>query len=376
MPSNCEYKPLHWIVAWVALAAVTIVTPIQAVEPLSRIKVSDDGRGFVLVDTGQPFVPWGFNYDHDEHGRLIEDYWDDEWAKIEADFSEMRSLGANVIRIHLQTGEFLDSPRQANADSLQRLSQLVRLAEQNGLYLDLTGLGCYHRDEVPAWYDQLGEVDRWKTQATFWSAVASVCSKSPAIFCYDLMNEPVVPGTASPRKDWLGPAFAGKHFVQFVTLDTAGRERVDVARAWTHQLVAAIREHDPAHLVTVGLVPWSLDRPGLTSGFIPREIAPELDFVSVHLYPERGKVDQALETLAGFDVGKPLVIEEIFPLKAGIDDLSRFIELSKKHATGWLGFYWGKTPEECRASGELGDLLTLAWLEFFSAHERGRPAKE
>ena len=31
-----------------------------------RIRVSDDLHGFVLAQSGHPFVPWGFNYDHDE----------------------------------------------------------------------------------------------------------------------------------------------------------------------------------------------------------------------------------------------------------------------------------------------------------------------
>jgi len=34
----------------------------------------------------------------------------------------------------------------------------------------------------------------------------------------------------------------------------------------------------------VGLVDWSLDRPGLTSGFVPEKIAADLDFLCVHLY--------------------------------------------------------------------------------------------
>ena len=43
---------------------------------MERIEVSKDKKGFVLVPSGKAFVPWGFNYDHDEQGRLIEDYWD------------------------------------------------------------------------------------------------------------------------------------------------------------------------------------------------------------------------------------------------------------------------------------------------------------
>jgi hypothetical protein len=50
-------------------------------------------------------------------------------------------------------------------------------------------------------------------QARFWQAVAGRCAESPAVFCYDLMNEPVVPGGQRTGGDWLGPAFGDKHFV-------------------------------------------------------------------------------------------------------------------------------------------------------------------
>ncbi|MBX3413738.1 MAG: cellulase family glycosylhydrolase [Pirellulales bacterium] len=364
------FKPLAaWVIIVVAVVVDTTAGATQGEEgPLGRIEVSDDGRRFVVAESGQPFVPWGFNYDHDEQGRLIEDYWVEEWPKIEADFAEMRALGANVVRVHLQLARFLDGPDRPSDAALRQLARLVRLAEQQRMYLDITGLGCYHRADVPAWYDDLSEAERWQAQAVFWRAVARTCAASPAIFCYDLMNEPVVPGQGGRRQDWLGPAFAGKHFVQFITRETRDRPRVEVARAWTRHLVSAIREVDGEHLITVGLVPWSLDRPGLTSGFTPREIAPEIDFVSVHLYPERGKVDEAIETLRGFGVGKPLLVEETFPLHAGLDDFGRFIDQSRPHAAGWLGFYWGRTPAECRDSRELADKLMLAWLEFFTAH--------
>src|SRR5438874_4293255 len=157
---------------------------------------------------------------------------------------------------------------------------------------------------LPAWYDKLSEKERWAVQARFWQAVAGRCAASPAVFCYDLMNEPVVPGGRPKEGDWLGPAFAGKHFVQFVTLDQKERPRHDIARRWVRHLAAAVREKDKRHLITVGLVDWSLDRPGLTSGFVPSKVADDLEFVSVHLYPQKGKVKEALNTLAGFAVGK------------------------------------------------------------------------
>ena len=271
----------------------------------------------------------------------------------------------NVVRIHLQFGKFMKAADSPNRHSLSQLARLLKLAEQTGLYLDLTGLGCYHKKDVPAWYDMLSEQKRWRAQAVFWEAVARTCSQSPAVFCYDLMNEPVV-GGARRRDGWLGKAFGDKHFVQFITRETKGRARHEIARQWITQLVAAIRKHDKRHLVTVGLVPWSLDRPGLSSGFVPTKIAAELDFIAVHLYPQAGKVNEAVETLKGFAAaGKPVVIEETFPLKCDARQLGEFIDKSRDYATGWIGFYWGKMPAEYRPAKTIPDALALSWLELF-----------
>jgi hypothetical protein len=349
---------------FLALAGNSIAADLQLV------RVADDNRSFVLEQSGQKFVPWGFNYDHDGSGRLIEDYWVNEWATVSEDFHEMKELGANVVRIHLQFGKFMEAADKPNKQSLDQLERLLKLAEATGLYLDLTGLGCYHKKDVPPWYDKLDEQERWNAQTQFWEAVAERCSSSPAIFCYDLMNEPSVPSTEK-RDDWLAPPFFGKHFVQFISLETNDRPRHEIARQWTSQLVAAIRKHDRRHLVTVGLVPWSLDRPGLTSGFIPEKIAADLDFIAMHIYPETGKIDEAVETLKGFGaVGKPVVIEEIIHLRCSSSELSSFIDDSKTHATGWIGFYWGQTPDQYRKGGTMRDATVLKWLELFQ--EKGK----
>jgi hypothetical protein len=344
------------------MTASTWVTLAYADE-LPWIVISKDGKGFLQEASNKAFVPWGFNYDHDTEGRLIEDYWNDEWDKVQADFRKMRTLGANVVRIHLQFGKFMNAPDSPNQKALDRLAQLLRLAESTGLYLDLTGLGCYHKADVPEWYDKLDEHDRWNAQACFWRSVAATCATSPAVFCYDLMNEPVVPGGKS--NDWLGPAFAGKHFVQFITLDLGNRSRVHAAQMWIRHLKAAIREKDQRHLITVGLVDWSLDRPGLTSGFIPQTIGQDLDFICIHLYPEKGKLDDAISTLKGFNIGKPVVIEETFPLKCSLPDFEQFIKRSEDHAAGCIGFFWGKTPDELRDSNTITDAIVREWLVYF-----------
>lgn len=361
MLRSFRYAPLM-------LVLVNITASRVAVGDMPQVRVADDNRGFVLSDSGDPFVPWGFNYDHDENGRLLEDYWAEEWPKVEEDFREMKQLGANVARIHLQIAKYMTDSETTNEANLDRLSLLVALAEKTGIYLDITGLACYRKKDVPRWYDELNEAQRWAVQCRFWEAVAGRCVKSPAIFCYDLMNEPVVPGGKRNPGDWLGPPFLGSdsgYFVQCISLDQQDRSRPAIARQWCHQMVTAIRKHDQRHLVTVGLVPWSLDRPGLTSGFVPEEIAPELDFIAVHLYPARDRIMEELETLSGFAVGKPVVIEEMFPLNCPLPEFERFLDESTKTASGWIGFYWGKTPEECRQANTIHDAIVLNWLELF-----------
>lgn len=346
-----------------AVCAVCDAT--AAADALPAIRVSDNQRGFIEAETKRAFVPFGFNYDHDGQGRLIEDYWEKEWATVEEDFKEMKALGANVVRVHLQFGRFMQTADKPDEKALAQLGKLVKLAEATGLYLDVTGLGCYHKQDVPPWYDAMEEKDRWQAQANFWEAVAAACAKSSAIFCYDLMNEPVSPGGDKKGTDWLGPAFGGKHFVQRISLDRAGRDRATIAKAWIKQLVTAIRKHDKTHLITVGLVPWSLDKPGLTSGFVPSKIAEDLDFIAVHLYPETGKLDEAKETLKGFNVGKPVVVEETFTLKCSAADLGKFMDESRDLSAGWIGFYWGRTIEEYEKEKTFTAAITKSWLELF-----------
>src|SRR5437762_1468611 len=126
--------------------------PLYAVNAadLEWIRASDDGKSFVTQPGNRKFVPWGVNYDHDEtnKGRLIEDYWLTEWDKIEADFWEIKQLGGNVVRVHLQFAKFMDTANRPNATNLTQLAKLLKLAETTGLYLDLTGLACYHKHDV------------------------------------------------------------------------------------------------------------------------------------------------------------------------------------------------------------------------------------
>lgn len=351
---------------WILL--VTIICIVPKVEAgLELICVSNDGKDFVRSESGERFFAWGFNYDHDDSGRLIEDYWCEEWSTVEEDFKEIKALGANVVRIHPQLAKFMQSAKEPDEAALKQLVRLVGLAEKTGLYLDITGLGCYHKKDVPKWYDAMDEAGRWEVQALFWEAIAKKCAGSPAVFCYDLMNEPILP-SAKKETEWLTGEFGGKYFVQRISLDLAGRTRKQVAKMWVDKLSSAIREHDKRHMITVGVIPWAHTFPKAKPLFYSKEVGGDLDFVSVHFYPRKGGVEKALTALAVYDIGKPLVIEEVFPLWCGEEEFAVFVDKSLDIVDGYIGFYWGKTIEEYSGpNASIADSIMRKWLEYFLA---------
>lgn len=303
-------------------------------------------------------------------GRLMEDFWETDWETFAADLRELKALGANVVRVHLQFGKFMAAPNQPNRSALKQLERMLRLAEEIGIHVDVTGLACYRPADTPAWYDALDEPARWEAQARFWETVAEVGAASAAVFCYDLINEPISPSSKREPGKWSsGNLFGSYDFLQYIALDPAGRKREDIAVQWIRHLTAAIRRHDRKGLITVGLLPWSRQWKHL-SGFLPEKVAPELDFISVHLYPETKKPGEALESLCQFAAGKPVVIEETFPLSCSPAELEEFLRASREIACGWIGHYDGQALADL--DGWLGaGKLTIAqgiyreWLRLF-----------
>jgi hypothetical protein len=271
----------------------------------------------------------------------------------------MKAAGTTVARIHPEMPRILDAPGQANPRSLDQLKKLLEIAEQSGIHLKITGLACYQIDDRLPWYDSMDEQDRWKTQAFFWETIAQTCSESPAVFAYDLVNEPAAVGK---RDDgWYMGRMGDVEFCQRLTLDLGGRSGEDVFRDWTKRMVASIRKHDDTHLITMGMLPF----PGAYTS-----AAEQLDFVSPHLYPESGKVDDAIELLEKFDWGKPIVIGETFPLKCGADDLRNFLLRSREFAHGWIGHWPDESPAELaelKKSGKatIHNAIWLSWVELF-----------
>lgn len=322
---------------------------------MERVKVAPDGVGFVLHPSGGRYIPWGHNYASvDILERLASDP-----ARVEREFAAMKAAGTTVARIHPEMPRILTGPGKADPQALDQLKKLLKIAENAGIHLKITGLACYKIKDRMAWYDALEEQDRWKTQEFFWETIARTCAGSPAVFAYDLINEPGAIG--KPAEGWYLGRMGDVEFCQRLSLNPGVRNGDDVFREWTKRMIAAIRAHDPAHLITMGMLPF------------PRAYktaAEQLDFVSPHLYPKTGKVDDEITLLKQFSRGKPVVIGETFPLSCGVDDERDFLLKSRGIAHGWIGHWPDDSPAklaELKKAGKatIQDAVWLSWVELF-----------
>lgn len=322
---------------------------------LQTVRVASDQKGFVLHPSGERYLPWGHNYASVD---ILERFEKDP-DRVKREFAEMKAAGTNVARIHPEMLRILSGPRDVHEKGIKSLKQLLGIAEQTGIYLKITGLANYRIQDREAWYDELPEKDRWQAQAFYWETLARACSSSPAVFAYDLVNEPGAIGT--PEEGWYLGRMGDVEFCQRLSLAPGGRKGDEIFRDWTKLMVAAIRKHDQTHLITMGMLPF----PGAYRG-----CAEHLDFVSPHLYPKTGKVDEEIELLKKFDWGKPIVIGETFPLSCGVDDERDFLLKSREFAHGWIGHWPDESPVELKELKKTGKAtihhaIWLSWVELF-----------
>jgi len=337
------------------LLTLTLLTGATSLWAMETVKVGPDKTGFALHPSGDRYIPWGHNYASvDILERLAS-----EPARVEREFAEMKAVGTTVARIHPEMPRILTGPGKASPQALEQLEKLLKIAERTGIHLKITGLACYKIKERIAWYDSMQEQDRWKTQAFFWETIARTCAKSPAVFAYDLVNEPAAIG--KPADGWYTGRMGDVEFCQWLTLNPGTRTGDDIFHDWTKRMVAAIHAYDQTHMITMGMLPF----PGAY-----KAAAEQLDFVSPHLYPKTGKVDDEIHLLKQFNLGKPMVIGETFPFSCGVDDERSFLLNSRAIANGWIGHWPDKSPimlSELKKSGKATahDAVWLSWVELF-----------
>jgi hypothetical protein len=124
----------------------------------------------------------------------------------------------------------------------------------------------------------------------------------PALLAYDLHNEPFAPWQPGPIFNSLWRAWKKQHAPDapedppvptpplfFNWNWDLQRYRESLAAAYVERMSAAIRHADGTHLVTIGLhqksAPFDWYPPDGYSAFNARQLAPFLDYLSIHFYP-------------------------------------------------------------------------------------------
>jgi hypothetical protein len=394
-------------------------------EQLSSIIVNRDKNIFIYKDTEKEFIPFGVNYDHDYDFKLIEDYWSDK-HKISEDFAYIKKLGFNVVRIHLQQFVYLMDKTKMSNTALKNLDWILHEAEKNNLYLDITGLGRY-KGIIPKWYRNLNDAGRIEADAFFWKIISERYKGRGVIFCFDLQNEPTI--NYDDKVGYVGPPFDdGYHYInrhfqdiskawksyllkkyntegkfkeswlkeKFQTYEFFEKTKMKVpdifsskeqnsdfinfkdmlALKWLSKLSNVVKDTDSSRLVTLGLCGINLPYSKYYSSFSPESIKPYVDFICIHFVPNTitqepycDNAEEFIKQIKTAYVGKPLIVEEFFPL-VPLDKLySNFVKPVKQYVNGWISYYWGKPINELKKSDKISDQITADWLKYFSENK-------
>ena len=78
-------------------------------------------------------------------------------------------------------------------------------------------------------------------------------------------------------------------------------------------------------------------------------------------------MEKAVSAIQAYDIGKPLVVEETFPLHCSPDELVQFMNETADVVDGWFSFYWGTTAQEYESQGEANLINQLKgdWMKRF-----------
>jgi endo-1,4-beta-mannosidase len=406
---NCVGRAARGLVA-AALVGGGCVHVSSNSQRLAKIHVASDGHSFV-TGRGKPFVPIGVNYYRPGTG------WAPQvWKKFDAeatrqDFARMRASGVTCVRVFLSYGSFYSRKGELNPEGIEKFDQFLEIAEQTGIYVHPTGPD--HWEGPPSWgVGRVEDPETVEALEVFWKLFATRYRGRNVIFAYDLKNEPEVSWDTSPLraqwKQWVRQKYTtpenaanawSTNVVDFeglpIPAEKGGRHnpmlldfqelRESLADEWTRRQAAAIKAADPAALVTVGLIQWSVPSllpagPRHYSGFRPERQAAFLDFLEVHFYPLANGVFQyasepeEVSNLAYLESvvravarpGKPVVLAEFGwygggkpafgggKFRTATEDqhaeyCRQVVEISAGFVVGWLnwGFYDHPGATDC-----------------------------
>lgn len=431
---------MGWVLAGMGLLVASVSaaeSPVHQAGPrMGLIAVSPDGKGFIDPASNQRFIPFGTNY-FDPHTGWAPKLWRQfDPNRVTEHFQIMSDLGVNCARVFLTAATFQPEVDTVDEESLKKLDAMIAIARRAGIRLILTGPD--HWEGLPSYWrpDRFAGEQALKALETFWQTLGRRYRGEPAIFAWDLLNEPHLPWFVEAWRpkwnQWLETKYGNREGLRAAWTHTLGEQeswghiavpeneasqgnprlldwqlfREHLADRWVRRQVEAIRKADPTHMVTVGNIQWGYPlvrrgNPNLYSAFNPRRQARWLDYVTIHFYPLLGRPFESQENwdrnlaylqsvLAYCHVGKPVVLGEFGWYGGGAprgqpplteDDQARWIvaeiEASRPVAGGWLSWPFADSPDSTDMSKYGGlvrsDMTRKPWGDTFRAYASRLP---
>ena len=347
------------------------------------IKVAGDHWHFETNISGTAFTPFGTNYyDPESYGTNV--VWDNpaftapnvisnfDSVRTRVHFTQLQALGANVVRIFLSTVKFEPTLYSLDETSFQKVDKIIELAKEYDLRIIFDLVEVWEGAPEDGWlsWDYYSDPVSVKGLEFLVRAFGSRYRDEPAIFAWDLTNEPSTKWSDGPMDElwtewthlkyedeanlgiaWSDFPYSGESWnnigVPSESMNVLNDQRLfdfqlfreDVAYNWTKRLVDAIRQVDENHMITVGLIQWSvpfkqnIESPGGYAGFNPQKIAPLLDYVSVHGYDWwDGHAAVYVQGLLRYCyAGKPVLLEEYQYHRSTV-------EATMGSASGWVSW--------------------------------------
>ena len=318
--------------ASVPAARGTATSPAASGSEMPRIAV----RGGRLYAGSAPFRAWGFGWGAGDHMPTLA-YLDDpsaaNYQTLASELQTAKSMGANSMRVFVELSEVMSGPTTVRQNTLTALQNLLSLAASDGIYLDITGDLVWRVNLSPDWYEQMSDDARWQVQSRFWHAVAHAAAGSPAVLCYELTSEPIISDTATRYFGQIGNWW----FVQSMASGD-GQDDAQLARSWTQTMALAVRAEDNRP-VTIGMLPT------LDGAFAPSNVAPYLDMLTVHDFPQTGQATAAIGLVNSFaGYGKPVLLGETGFLNDDLPTQQQFLLGVAPQVVGELEYFDGRDP--------------------------------
>jgi len=294
--------------AW-ALAAEM---PFIEIDPGSKTAFRERG-------TGRPVVMVGVNYFDHETGWAPKLWQKFDEARVRRQLQMLHEQGFNSIRVFLTYQSFHAEPGRVHPEGEAKFRKLLRMCREFGIYVMPTGPD--HWEGTPPWRkgDRFADETLLTADEAWWKDFAGRFKDEPALWAYDLYNEPMIgwdsPGMKAKWNDWLKREYGSVEEIAEAwkrPADQVGRAgeipvpppqaarndgrlydyqrfREFIADEWTRRMADAIRSVDRNHLVTVGYIQWAapvlIGEVKHYAGFNPRSNARYVDFTTIHFYP-------------------------------------------------------------------------------------------